>query len=49
MNTRILLAAAALAAFTLPAAAQMPAINMMPEVKSRTPEERERDAKVEKA
>jgi hypothetical protein len=49
MNTRCLLAAAALLIWTLPAAAQMPAINMMPEVKSRSPEERERDAQIEKA
>lgn len=40
----------ALAAFVAgPAAAQMPNINMMPDVKSKTPEEKERDAQVDKA
>lgn len=49
MNIRIVFAAFALAAFTVPAVAQMPSINMMPDVKSRSPEEKERDAQIEKA
>ena len=47
---RIVFCAAALAAFvTDPAAAQAPNINLMPDVKSKTPEEKERDAQVDKA
>ena len=41
---RILSVAAALVLLTVPAFAQMPQMNMMPEIASKTPEEKEQDA-----
>ena len=41
---KILSVAAALVLLTVPAFAQMPQMNMMPEIASKTPEEKEQDA-----
>lgn len=50
MLLRKVFGALAVVAFVAgPAAAQAPNINLMPEVKSKTPEEKERDAQVDKA
>lgn len=46
---RVLSAAAVMVLLMTPAYAQMPNINMMPEVKSKTPEEKEQDAIKDKA
>jgi hypothetical protein len=46
---RILSAAAVLVVLTAPAYAQMPNINLFPEVQSKTPEEKEQDAIRDKA
>ena len=46
---RILSAAAAMMLLTAPAYAQMPNINLMPEVTSKSPEEKEQDAIKDKA
>ena len=46
---RILSVAAALVLLTVPAFAQMPQMNMMPEIASKTPEEKEQDAIKDKA
>src|SRR5437868_437118 len=46
---RILSVAAVLALLTAPAVAQMPNINMMPEVVTKSPEEKEQDAIRDKA
>jgi len=46
---KILRAAAMLVLLTGPAFAQTPNINLMPDVKSKTPEEIERDQRLEKA
>ena len=46
---RILIAAAVAVLLTVPAYAQMPAMNMMPEVPSKSPEEKEQDAIKDKA
>jgi hypothetical protein len=46
---RILIAAAVAVLLTAPAYAQMPAMNMMPEVPSKSPEEKEQDAIKDKA
>ena len=40
---------ALLAGFSAPASAQTPSVNLMPELQSKTPEEREIDAQREKA
>ncbi len=46
---RMLSAAAVVILLTAPAYAQMPNINMMPEVQSKSPEEKEQDAVRDKA
>ena len=46
---KILSVAAALVLLTAPAFAQMPQMNMMPELPSKTPEEKEQDAIKDKA
>ena len=46
---KVLRAAALLALLTGPAYAQMPDINLIPEVRSKTPEEIERDKQLDKA
>ena len=46
---KILRAAMALALLAGPAYAQTPNINLMPELRSKSPEEREQEAKAEKA
>ncbi|CAN7341790.1 hypothetical protein LJR220_003024 [Bradyrhizobium sp. LjRoot220] len=46
---RILSAAAVMVLLTAPAYAQMPNLNLMPEVATKTPEEKEQDAIREKA
>ena len=46
---RILSAAAVMVLLTAPAYAQMPNLNLMPEFRSKTPEEKEQDAIKEKA
>ena len=46
---RILIAVAVAVLLTAPAYAQMPAMNMMPEVPSKSPEEKEQDAIKDKA
>lgn len=46
---RVLSAAAVMVLLMTPAYAQMPNINMMPEVQSKTPEEKEQDAIKDKA
>ena len=46
---RILSAAAAMMLLTAPAYAQLPNVNLMPEVRSKTPEEKEQDAIKDKA
>ena len=46
---RMLSAAAVIVLLTAPAYAQMPNINMMPDIKSKSPEEKEQDAIRDKA
>jgi len=46
---RMLSAAAVIVLLTAPAYAQMPNINMMPDLQSKSPEEKERDAVRDKA
>ena len=46
---RLLSAAAVVALLTVPAYAQAPNINLIPEVQSKTPEEKEQDAVKDKA
>jgi len=46
---RMLSAAAVVVLLTVPAYAQMPNVNLMPEFQSRSPEEKEQDAVKEKA
>jgi hypothetical protein len=46
---KVLRAAALLALLAVPAYAQSPTVNLMPEVKNRTPEEKEQDAIADKA
>lgn len=46
---RILSAAAVVALLTVPAYAQTPNINLIPEMRSKTPEEREQDRLTDKA
>ena len=46
---KVLRAAALLALLAVPAYAQSPTVNLMPEVKTRTPEEKEQDAIADKA
>jgi len=46
---RVLIAAIGAVLLAAPAAAQMPNVNLMPEVQSRTPEEKEQDAIRDKA
>jgi hypothetical protein len=46
---KALFALALLALFAAPAAAQAPNINLMPELKSKTPEEKERDEQADRA
>ncbi|UZE51362.1 hypothetical protein [Rhodopseudomonas sp. P2A-2r] len=46
---KVLRAAALLALLAVPAYAQSPTVNLMPEVKTRSPEEKEQDAIADKA
>jgi hypothetical protein len=46
---KVFRAAALIALLAVPAYAQTPTVNLMPEVKSRTPEEKEQDAISDKA
>lgn len=46
---KVLRAAALLALLAVPAYAQSPTVNLMPDVKTRTPEEKEQDAIADKA